>query len=136
MARYDHIADVLRQRICGGELAVGALIPSADQIAKEFGVGRDTALKAVKILRNEGLLVIGRDCNIRVERRAVPAVETPANVVEAGPTSVVRARMPTPRERDELGLPDGVPVLVVRTGDVEEVHPAAGTGVRWPRAGD
>ncbi|WP_426506306.1 GntR family transcriptional regulator [Dactylosporangium sp. McL0621] len=133
MARYDQIADVLRQRVGCGELAVGDVVPGAGELAREFGVGRDTALKAVKLLRNEGLLALGRDCLVRVERRAGHVVEVPGTLVEVPAVSVVKARMPTPKEREELGLTDGVPVLVVCLGDLEEVHPATGTAIRWTR---
>ncbi|MFI5912985.1 GntR family transcriptional regulator [Dactylosporangium sp. NPDC051541] len=134
MARYDQIAEVLRERVACGELAVGDEVPSADRLAREFDVGRDTALKAVRLLRNEGVFALGRDCVVRVERRTgTIAEEVPGAVVEVPAVSVVKARMPTPREREELGLADGVPVLVVCLGDVEEVHPAAGTGIRWKR---
>jgi GntR family transcriptional regulator len=135
VARYDQIAEVLRQRVGCGELAIGAEVPSADQLAREFGVGRDTALKAIRLLRNEGVLVLGRDCVVRVERRVGQPAEAPGTVVDVPAVSVVKARMPTPKEREELGLGDGVPVLVVCLGDVEEVHPAAGTGIRWRPAG-
>ncbi|WP_433049108.1 GntR family transcriptional regulator [Dactylosporangium sp. CS-033363] len=130
MARYDQIAEILRQRVGCGQLAVGAEVPSADQLAREFGVGRDTALKAVKLLRNEGLLTLGRDCVVRVERRHTSVVEQPGTVVDVPAVSVVKARMPTPKEREELQLAEGVPVLVVCLGDVEEVHPGGETGIR------
>ncbi|GAA3451281.1 hypothetical protein GCM10018962_31140 [Dactylosporangium matsuzakiense] len=124
---------MLRERVARGDMAVGDVVPSADRLAREFAVGRDTALKAVRILRNEGVFALGRDCVVRVERRVGPVPDAPGSVVDAPALSVVKARMPTPREREELGLADGVPVIVVCLGDVEEVHPAAGTGVRMSR---
>jgi GntR family transcriptional regulator len=134
VARYHDIAEVLRERVECGELEVGDPMPSADRLAKEFKVGRDTALKAMKLLRDEGVAALGRDSVVRVERRVGQPPERPATVVEVPAVSVVRARMPTPREREELGLTDGVPVLVVHLADVQEVHPAIGTGIRWKRA--
>ncbi|MGI5237306.1 GntR family transcriptional regulator [Dactylosporangium sp. CA-139066] len=136
MARYHEVADAVRQQIVSGELAANDPLPSADTIAHQHGVGRDTALKALKVLRREGLLVLGRDNTMRVapgpprpsDAEAMTLVDVPAH-------AVVRARMPTPWERDELGLADGVPVLVVRIGEDEEVHPAAGTAMRWPLGG-
>lgn len=41
------------------------------------------------------------------------------------------ARMPTPRERERFDLAEGVPVLVVRIGDGEQLHPADRFGLRW-----
>ncbi|WP_432976454.1 GntR family transcriptional regulator [Dactylosporangium sp. CA-233914] len=136
MVRYRLIADVLRERVLSGAYVVGQALPGADQLAREFGVGRDTALKAVRLLRNEGIAVLGRDCVVRagpMQRRNGVGPVPPANLVEVPPCGVVRARMPTPRERAELDLPEGVPVLVVRIGDVEEVHPADETGLRFRR---
>ncbi|WP_344615713.1 GntR family transcriptional regulator [Dactylosporangium salmoneum] len=137
MVRYLDVADALRERITSGALAPGEAVPSAERLARDHGTGRDTALKALRVLRREGLLLLGRDNVVRVgpvERRPVTgAADAPPTVVDVPAQAVVRARMPTPREREELGLPDGVPVLVVVLGDVEEVHPAAETGMRWPR---
>ncbi|MFG2043178.1 GntR family transcriptional regulator [Dactylosporangium sp. NPDC048998] len=136
MARYQELADALRGQIASGALPPGDPVPSADRLAHEYDTGRDTALKALRLLRREGLLLLGRDNVVRVGpvqlRTARGAPERPPTIVDVPPEGVVRARMPTPRERDELGLPDGVPVLVVRIGEDEEVHPATGTGMRWP----
>ncbi|MER7008758.1 GntR family transcriptional regulator [Dactylosporangium sp. NPDC000555] len=136
MARYHELADALREQIASGARSPGKPVPSADQLAHEHGTGRDTALKALRLLRREGLLVLGRDNVVRVGpaqlRPTRGAPGRPPTIVDVPPEGVVRARMPTPKERDELGLPDGVPVLVVRLGEDEEVHPATGTGMRWP----
>jgi DNA-binding GntR family transcriptional regulator len=130
MVRYHEVADALRELIVAGELAAGEALPSADRIAHQYNVGRDTALKSIKVLRREGLLVLARDNTVRVAAGTAPAEDT-VTVVDVPANGLVRARMPTPWERDELGLADGVPVLVVRIGEDEEVHPAAGTAMRW-----
>lgn len=135
MARYHEIADVLRARIADGTLPVGEAVPSADRIAHEQDTGRDTALKALRLLRREGLLFLGRDNVVRVgpaQRRAANGPDSSLDLVDLPAHAVLRSRMPTPREREELSLPEGVPVLVVRLGEDEEVHPATGTGMRWP----
>lgn len=56
MPRHQQIADVLRERITSGDLAPRFPIPSESQIQQEFGVARDTARKAVQVLRDEGLV--------------------------------------------------------------------------------
>jgi DNA-binding transcriptional MocR family regulator len=136
VARYHDLADALREQIASGALPAGEPVPSADRLAHTHDTGRDTALKALRLLRREGLLFLGRDNIVRVgpaQRRAARgAGDGPPTIVDVPLDGVVRARMPTPRESEELGLPDGVPVLVVRLGEDEEVHPAAGTGMRWP----
>jgi DNA-binding GntR family transcriptional regulator len=55
--RYKQIADILRGRIEAGELEVNRPIPSEAQVQQEFGVARETARKAVAILREEGWVV-------------------------------------------------------------------------------
>ena len=52
--RHIQIADVLRQRIRDGKPAPRMPIPSEPHLTEEFGVARDTARKAVAILREQG----------------------------------------------------------------------------------
>ena len=52
---YQQLADVLRARIGKGEWRSGPL-PSVKQLQQEYGVGRDTVLRAVEVLRTEGLV--------------------------------------------------------------------------------
>lgn len=56
--KYEHIADVLRDRILLGEWEPGTRLPSEPQLASEMGVSRATARKAIAILAKEGLLVV------------------------------------------------------------------------------
>lgn len=55
--RYRQIAGILRERIESGELEPDRPIPSEASIQQEFGVARETARKAVKLLRDEGWVV-------------------------------------------------------------------------------
>jgi DNA-binding GntR family transcriptional regulator len=55
--RYRQIADILRGRIVADELKVDRPIPSEAQLQQEFGVARETARKAVGLLREEGWVV-------------------------------------------------------------------------------
>lgn len=55
---YKQVAAVLRQRIESGALSVDRPIPSLPHIQQEFGVARGTALKAVELLRDEGLVAV------------------------------------------------------------------------------
>jgi DNA-binding GntR family transcriptional regulator len=55
--RYKQIAAILRGRIEGGELEADRPIPSEAQIQQEFGVARETARKAVALLREEAWVV-------------------------------------------------------------------------------
>jgi DNA-binding GntR family transcriptional regulator len=52
------IAAFLRQKITSGELAPDSKLPSHMSLAHEYGVAPETAAKAVKILREEGLVQV------------------------------------------------------------------------------
>jgi GntR family transcriptional regulator len=53
---YARVAAALRARIESGELARLDLLPSEKTIEQEYEVSRDTARRAVKLLRDEGLV--------------------------------------------------------------------------------
>ena len=52
---YQQLAAILRARIANGEWRNGPL-PSVKQLQQEQDVGRDTVLRAIDILRDEGLV--------------------------------------------------------------------------------
>jgi GntR family transcriptional regulator len=52
---YLQLAGILRARIKAGEWPSGPL-PSGPALEQEYGVGRDTVLRAISILRDEGLV--------------------------------------------------------------------------------
>ena len=56
VARYQEIADSLRERIDSGELPPGAMLPSFTRISQEWGVSTTTAANALKLLHSEGLI--------------------------------------------------------------------------------
>lgn len=53
---YRQIADELRARIADGSIPVGRRIPSLVELEQQYGVARDTLRKAVKVLKDEGLV--------------------------------------------------------------------------------
>jgi DNA-binding GntR family transcriptional regulator len=57
---YQQLARILRDRIASGELS--RRVPSSRTLSQEYGVSHITAEKAVKVLRDEGLVraVVGR----------------------------------------------------------------------------
>ena len=55
--RQSRLEAALRQRVFQGEWAVGACLPSARALAKEFGVSHGTVRNALAFLQREGLLV-------------------------------------------------------------------------------
>jgi GntR family transcriptional regulator len=52
---YQQLSGILRAKIAKGEWRTGPL-PSVKQLQQEYGVGRDTVLRAIDILRAEGLV--------------------------------------------------------------------------------
>lgn len=106
-AAWRQLADQLRDRITTGELPPGARIPSEERINQETGLSRNTIRRALHQLRAEGLVTVDPPHPTRVR---VPP-EQHEVVLAAG--AVVRARMPTPAERAEHDVPEGVPVLDV-----------------------
>ncbi len=57
-APYKRIAAGIRSRIESGELRSGEQVPSATQLCEAYGVSRNTALRALKLLRDEGLIIL------------------------------------------------------------------------------
>jgi GntR family transcriptional regulator len=52
----QQLANLLREQIHGGHYGPGDRIPSLVSLAQEHGIAPDTAKKAVRILRDEGLV--------------------------------------------------------------------------------
>lgn len=53
---YEIIYSALREKIFGGELNPGDILPSENALCDQFSVSRETARKALKQLENEGLV--------------------------------------------------------------------------------
>lgn len=64
---YRQIADVVRARIAGGELAAGDQLPSERELMEGFGASRGTVRNAVSLLKAEGLVEVehGRGAYVR-----------------------------------------------------------------------
>lgn len=52
---YEAIADEFRSKIASGEYPPGHRIPGEKDIIEAYGVGRETAYRALQLLRDEGL---------------------------------------------------------------------------------
>jgi DNA-binding GntR family transcriptional regulator len=53
---YQRVAQKLRLRIVNGELPVGTLLPTEEQLCLEFEVSRHTVREALRLLRRDGLV--------------------------------------------------------------------------------
>jgi len=76
-ALHDQVAAQIRRAIAEGEARAGDRLPPARDLAAVMGVNTNTVLRAMRALRDEGLLEFRRGLGIRVsgtpQRSAVTA---------------------------------------------------------------
>ena len=74
---YEQVASEIRRALADGEAKPGERLPPAKDLAAELGVNTNTVLRALRMLRDEGLLEFRRGRGISVagtpERGAVIA---------------------------------------------------------------
>jgi GntR family transcriptional regulator len=63
---HDQVAAKIRRAIADGEAGPGDRIPQVRDLATVLGVNKNTVLRALRLLRDEGLLEMGRGRTIRV----------------------------------------------------------------------
>ncbi len=63
---HEQVAAEIRRAIADGEAMPGQRIPQAKDLAVVLGVNANTVLRALHLLRDEGLLEMGRGRAIRV----------------------------------------------------------------------
>jgi len=73
---YHQIFVLLRNRIYGGEISTGQLIPGEQELCREFGVSRITAKRALNELAEAGLVVRERGRGTTVVKRPPPPTVT------------------------------------------------------------
>jgi GntR family transcriptional regulator len=66
IALHDQVAAEIRRAIAEGEAGPGERLPLAKDIAAILGVNKNTVLRAMHILRDEGLVKFGRGSGITV----------------------------------------------------------------------
>lgn len=70
MPLHEQVAADIRRAIAEGEAGPGERIPQAKDLAAVLGVNTNTVLRALRLLRDEGLLEMGRG-------RAIVVASTP-----------------------------------------------------------
>jgi GntR family transcriptional regulator len=93
---HEQVAAQIRQAIADGEAKPGDRLPPARHLAAATGVNTNTVLRAVRLLRDEGLLELRQGHGIRVtgtpERSAL--LDKIAELVQLGRRSgVTRAEL-------------------------------------------
>ena len=63
---HEQVAAQIRRAIAAGEAAPGDRLPSARHLAAVMGVNTNTVLRALRLLRDEGLLELRQGRGIRV----------------------------------------------------------------------
>jgi GntR family transcriptional regulator len=63
---HEQVAAQIRQAIAAGEASPGDRLPPARHLAAVVGVNTNTVLRAVRLLRDEGLLELRQGHGIRV----------------------------------------------------------------------
>lgn len=96
--KYEEIAESLRARIAAGQFAPGDTIPSGRELADQWDVSRATAIKAVDVLRNDGVVVAKQGTGFVVTETPVAR---PAGARRAGSARIMGG-MPFVR----VGTPD------------------------------
>src|SRR5947199_5619919 len=67
---YKRMARELRDAILSQEFRPGDRLPSGPALASKFGVARDTARNAIRVLRDEGLVVSRQGSGVFVREQS------------------------------------------------------------------
>lgn len=119
MPIYQQLADVLREEIRAGRLAPESVLPGENEMATQYGVGRPAVRQALAVLRAEALVITmrGEGTKVRTQPERKP--------LEIQPGTKVWFRQPTPTERVELRMDEGVGLVVVeKAGEQPELLPS------------
>lgn len=66
---YRKVVDALRREIAAGRLAIGARLPSEEELCQRFGVSRHTVREALRQLREDGLVASRQGAGSTVVRK-------------------------------------------------------------------
>ena len=86
---YEHVSDVLGDRIRSGEYRIGGRLPSERELAQSLAVSRPTVREAIMSLELEGLVEVRLGSGVYV-RQTTPS--QPAAIPDVGPFELLEAR--------------------------------------------
>jgi GntR family transcriptional regulator len=104
VALHDQVAAEIRRAIADGEAGPGERLPLVKDMAAVLGVNKNTVLRAVHILRDEGLLDFTRGRGITVAGTAQRGA-----VLRRVRDLVEFARRQGYRREDLIGMIEGLP---------------------------
>jgi DNA-binding GntR family transcriptional regulator len=87
LEKYQEVAEEIRQKITAGTYPPGHVLPSIEELMKQYGVSRTTVRAALKLLTDDGLLNPGRGrrkTTVRDSRRIRIAFSRYDNVMQPG----------------------------------------------------
>jgi DNA-binding GntR family transcriptional regulator len=118
--KYERLASDLRQRISGGEFAVGTFLPSEAVLADDYEVSRWVVREALDQLAEGGWIYKRSGLGSEVIRSG------DREAVHIGPGALITAVIPNAEQRSQANAGQGEPVLivVVRTGEPPVMYPA------------
>jgi GntR family transcriptional regulator len=101
---HEQVGAAIRRSISEGEASAGDRLPPARDMAAVLGVNQNTVLRALRLLRDEGLLEFRRGQGVRV------AGSQPRGIVVSGARELLRLARQHGYRQDELiemirGLP-------------------------------
>jgi GntR family transcriptional regulator len=67
---YVQLAAILRDGIDRGKYAPGRKLPSEPALVREYGIARETARKAIRVLAAEGLVTVVQGRGVFVTERS------------------------------------------------------------------
>ncbi|MEU7861262.1 GntR family transcriptional regulator [Nonomuraea sp. NPDC049141] len=80
---YQQVANALRAAILTKKFDPGEKLPSGTELAKQYGVARMTVQQAIRILRDEGLIVSRQGSGVFVRERTERPVELRPHIEQA-----------------------------------------------------
>jgi DNA-binding GntR family transcriptional regulator len=140
---YMQVVRQIRGDIVSGRLAEGDLVPSARQIAADWGIALATAAKALSTLRTEGLVrgvagvgtvVAAADSLYHSARDRSIAIHRTGRIYPPGHYARIRsAEMTTASDQvaDALGLDVGAPVIRRQRTTYDSNDKPVSTSVSW-----
>ncbi|WP_369778824.1 GntR family transcriptional regulator [Streptomyces sp. R33] len=105
LPKYDQIATDLRGRIVRGELEPGATLPSERELTERWAVSRSTVVKALDVLRQEGLVETRQGTGSTVRER----VQLARTAGERYATALATGHIYTAGEHAEIVAAESVP---------------------------